>query len=143
MDDGTFAKVSDSSEKLLYGPRKMLLCGFSSQAQDKMGAFLEMIGMADIDRVWASPGDGEKSVGELMGLSNDTGRGSDSDLPRAIVMAGITEKELHLLVDSCRRAGMRKALFATLTPVSENWSLGNLLNELGREREALAAADPS
>lgn len=143
MSDGTFAKVSDSSEKLLYGPRRLLLCGFNAEAQDKMGAFFEMIGMADIDRVWASPGDGEKTVGELMNLSNDTGRGIDSGLPRAVIMAGITEKELHFLVDSCHRAGMRQALFATLTPVSEAWSLVNLLRELGHEREALAAADPS
>ncbi|MBI9085011.1 MAG: DUF3783 domain-containing protein [Desulfobacterales bacterium] len=141
MSDGTFKPVSNSSEKRLYGPRKLLLCGFSSESQDKMGVFLEMIGMADIDRVWALPGDGEKTVGELMGLSNDTGRGIDSGLPRAVIMAGITEKELHLLVDSCRRAGMRQTLFATLTPVSEKWSLGDLLRELGCEREALA--DPS
>lgn len=142
MSDGTFKTVSNTSEKTLYGPRRLLLCGFNVDAQDKMGAFLEMIGMAQIDRVWASHGDDKKRVGELMALSADSGRGDDSGLPRAVIMAGITEKELHLLVDSCRGAGMRQALFATLTPVSENWSLGDLLRELGREREALAAADP-
>jgi Domain of unknown function (DUF3783) len=142
MTDGTFEKVSNSEETTLYGPRKLLLCGFSAETQGKMDQFLEMIGMAGIERVWVGEKDREQGVGELMGRPDRYGQNIGSNLPRAIIMAGITEKELHVLVDACRRAGMRQALFATLTPVSENWPLADLLAELGREREALAG-EPS
>lgn len=138
MSDGSFQQVTDSEDKLLYGPRKLLLCGFSPEAQDKMVAFLKMIHMDDVPRVWASESDGEIAVEALMARPDDEGRGRDSTLPRAIVMAGITEKELHTLVDACRQAGMRRALFAVLTPVSALWTLGDLIRELGREREALS-----
>ena len=143
MTDGGFSRVSSASETVLYGPRKLLLCGFSTETQDKMDQFLEMIGMGRVERVWASESDRDQTVGELLERADRSGQDMDSGLPRAIIMAGISEKELHILVDACRRAGMRQALFATLTPVSENWSLADLLTELGREREAMAAAEPS
>ena len=37
----------------------------------------------------------------------------------------------------CRNAGMRQALWATLTPMSETWMLKDLLAELSAEKEAL------
>jgi hypothetical protein len=36
-----------------------------------------------------------------------------------------------------RQAGLPAQLWATLTPVSENWLLTDLLKELGKEHEAL------
>jgi len=38
----------------------------------------------------------------------------------------------------CRAAGMKNALWAALTPTSEQWSIGQLLSELASERQALA-----
>jgi hypothetical protein len=37
----------------------------------------------------------------------------------------------------CRKTGMKKALWATLTPTSENLTLAELLEELSAERQAL------
>jgi hypothetical protein len=64
-------------------------------------------------------------------------------MPAAIIMAGITENELHLLMSSYRSAGLPNPLWATLTPTSEAWTLRQLLTELSAEREALESARPS
>ena len=79
------------------------------------------------------------SVGELAKLDSGTGAGLSSGLPRAVIMSGITQNELHLLMSGCRKAGMKQALWATLTPISETWPLQNLLQELAAEHKAMQA----
>jgi hypothetical protein len=37
----------------------------------------------------------------------------------------------------CKKTGMVNALWATLTPVSESWSIRQLLAELAAERKAM------
>lgn len=138
MTDGGFQKVKRSDE-VLYGPRKLLLCGFAADMQSKFSSLLDMIGLAEMPLVWVTADQTDLSVGELFKLDNGTGTGLSSQLPRAIIMSGIAQNELHLLMSGCRQAGMKPALWATLTPTSEAWSLKNLLNELAAEHRAMQA----
>ena len=136
MNNAQFQKVS-KSEKLLYGPRKLLICGFSSDAQAKLSALLEMVGLFGIPTVWATEDQANVRVRELLELEGGTGEGLSSGLPRAIIMSGITQNELHRLMFGCRESGMKRPLLATLTPISETWTLQNLLNELAAEHRAM------
>lgn len=138
MTDGSFKKVGRSSNQRLYGERKLLLCGFAPQVQSKVKALLDMLRIENLPLVWAGPEDGEVPVGQLMQRSDGSGEGGDSQFPRALIVAGIEEKELHLLMSGCRNTGMKQGLWATLTPTSEKWSLKKLIAELSAEREALA-----
>lgn len=137
MTDASFEKISQS-DKPLYGVRKLLLCGFPSPAQPKFKTLLGMLGIEGLPLVWAATDDSENLVGDLFERPDDSGAGADSRLPRAIIVAGIAEAELHLLMSGCRKAGMQQALWAALTPTSEKWHLKDLLKELAAEREALA-----
>ena len=136
MTDAKFEKVSESDQPL-YGPRKLLLCGFSAEAQPKFDTLLEAIGLPDIPKVWVTDEQAGTPVGELAGLAAGTGAGRSSSLPRAVIMAGITQNELHRLMGGCRQAQMKPALWATLTPTSENWALKDLLKELRAEQQAM------
>lgn len=136
MSDGTFDKVTQS-DKPLYGPRKLLLCGFAAAMQANFAKVLEFTGLAGLDVVWMAADQADDEIGQLMELAPDTGTGTDSNLPRAIVVAGISENELHDLMNTCRASGMKSALWAVLTPVSEKWTLRQLLAELEAERTAL------
>jgi hypothetical protein len=51
-------------------------------------------------------------------------------------MSGFTQEELHILMNAYRNAGLPAQLWATLTPISENWTLEMLLTELSKEAEA-------
>ena len=44
MSDAGFEKVSSSDERM-YGPRMLLICGFSSNAQPNFVKFLEILGL--------------------------------------------------------------------------------------------------
>ncbi len=136
MRDGKFEKVT-RSEKTLYGPRKLILCGFAAGLQAKFLKVLEFSGLLDLDVVWAADNRADERIGRLLELPANTGTDTDSALPRAIVVAGISENDLHNLMNTCRASGMQPALWAVLTPASETWTLGQLLSELEAERIAL------
>ena len=136
MSDATFEKVSQADEAL-YGPRKLLLCGFSNSVQPNFNKLLELLGLSDIPKVWVNETQADLSVGELIQLEDNSGLGVSSELPRAIIMAGITKNELHRLMVGCRQAEMKPPLWATLTPTSETWSIKDLLNELAAEHRAM------
>jgi hypothetical protein len=53
------------------------------------------------------------------------------------VVAGLTENELMRLMTVCKKTGMANALWATLTPTSEQWTVIQLLTELAAERREM------
>ena len=136
MTDAKFEKVS-RTDKPLYGRRKLLLCGFSQDVQPNFSKLLELIGLADIPRVWVAQDQAESRVGELAELEDGTGWGVSSGLPRAIIMAGITQSEMHRLMTGCRQSKMKQTLWATLTPTSETWTIQSLMNELATEHAVM------
>jgi hypothetical protein len=136
MADDGFQKV-DQSNNLLYGPRKLLLCGFTADVQPKFITLLDMIGLAAIPLAWVTEDQADIQVGDLAQLESGTGSGASSGLPRAIIMSGISQNELHTLMAGCQKSGMQQPLWATLTPTSETWPIQNLLKELAAEHEAM------
>jgi len=136
VEKPTYDKVT-GSEKFIYGPRKLLLCGFAASAQPQFETVLGMMGIADMSRVWVTAGRQQQTLAELLELADGSGAGESSTLPRAVIVSGITEAQLIGLMSMCKKSGMTQALWACLTPVSENWPLQRLLAELAREREAM------
>jgi len=136
MDHGKFEKVG-RSDTALYGPRKLLLCGFAVGAQPKFRAVLKMIGFDTVPKIWVGTEQAERVLAELLTLEDEAGAGTPSALPRAVVVAGITESELIRLMTACKKTGMTNALWATLTPTSEHWTVKQLLDELATERRAM------
>jgi hypothetical protein len=135
-EKSTFEKVT-RSEKILYGPRKLLLCGFGTEARKKFNTVLETTGLADLPKVWVTTEQGSTALAGLLELPDGSGSEAASALPRAVIVAGISEAQLISLITVCKKSGMQQALWAVLTPVSEKWTVQQLLTELAREREAL------
>ena len=141
-DTNSFSRV-ERSEKRLYGPRALLVCGFTADGQS---AFLDMVQATQIDAlgvVFAATDDLATSLGVLFGRASLSGRSEPSRMPAAVIMAGISEADLHRLMEGYRSAGLPWPLWATLTPTSETWTLRALLKELAAERAALAAQSSS
>ena len=136
MTDAKFEKVSNT-DRPLYGPRKLLLCGFSQSVQPNFAKLLELIGLSEIPKVWVSENQADMRVDELMELEDGSGWAVSSELPRAIIMAGITQNEMHRLMTGCRESKMKPTLWATLTPTSETWTIQSLLKELVAEHQAM------
>ncbi len=137
-DNNTFSRVV-RSENCLYGPRALLVCGFTPEGQSAILERIEAAGLDSLSVVFATTEDLATGLGGLFTRDSGTGRDEPSRMPAAVIMAGISEAELHQLMERYRSAGMPWPLWATLTPTSETWTLRALLKELAAERAALAA----
>ncbi|HMA84672.1 MAG TPA: DUF3783 domain-containing protein [Desulfosalsimonadaceae bacterium] len=135
MSEGTFQKVGKSA-KTLYGPRAALVCGFTSEEQKSLMAFMAGIELTDLSVVFATEADSEALLKDLVTRPDQSGKESNSGLERAIILSGITEEELHRTLSAYRKLDLPRPLWATLTPYSESWPLSALLEELQKERMA-------
>lgn len=130
----------ENNQDCLYGPRKLILCGFSGEAQTKFKSLLNGLGLVDIPLVWAGSEQQDIMIEDIMKMADGSGEAMDSHLPRAIIAAGIQQRELHTLMGGCRQASMQPSLWAVLTSTSEKWPLIQLLSALAEESKAMAKA---
>ena len=110
MAEAKFEKLTNPAA-LLYGPPKLLICGFPKSAQSKFISLLGSAGLAGIPLVWATKAHSAEVLSELLKLPDSTGLGESSDLPRAVIVSGIQEKQLHSLMALCRKIKMQPAMW--------------------------------
>lgn len=135
MSDGDFQAVGESDDRM-FGPRKIILCGFSVTEQEIFGMMTAAVGMADMPLVFAGEGEAGAALGEIVDLPHGAGLGRASTLERAVILSGLTERELHAVMAGYRGMELPSPLWATLTENSIAWPLSALLRELAAEREA-------
>ena len=140
MSEGKFERISDSDERM-YGPKGILVCGYPPSEHRFFALFMDKAGLGDRPIIFPTADDAGKTLKELLGLTTGWGMGEPADLPRAVVMSGFTQNEVHRIMVAYRQAGLPTQLWATLTPVSENWLLGDLLSELVKESEFFKGKD--
>lgn len=138
MSPSGFSKVGASAKKRLYGPRAVLACGYAAAEQDALLGMMERFRFAGLPALFATADDADRLVGEVLASAPDHGRGQDSPLPRAVILSGVTEKELSTFMAAWKHLGLPRQNWATLTPTSEGWTLMDLLAELDLERLALS-----
>lgn len=135
MTDGDFEAVGTSDERM-FGPRKIIVCGFSVDDQKAFREMAAAVGMADMPMVFAGVDKAAAALGDIVEMPEGTGYGQVSELERAVILSGLTEKELHAIMAGYRGLGLPGSLWATLTENSVGWPLSELLKELAAEREA-------
>lgn len=141
MDEtqGTFRAVEPGAQRL-HGHTALLLCGHTPQEQQQILNLLQQSQLAHLPVIVVTAARAELPVEALTALPDRTGFGEDSPLPRAIIMSGLVERELHALMDAHRLGGLPRPLWAAATPGNATWSAARLLSELQRERDALGRA---
>ena len=138
MNDGEFQKIQESDERM-YGPKGILVCGYPAPEHRFFVLFMEKAGFSDRPIIFPTNADSGRTLKELLGMTAGSGMGEPADLPRAVIMSGFTQNEVHRIMYAYRQAGLPAQLWATLTPISENWLLSGLLKELVKEKECLQA----
>jgi hypothetical protein len=136
MTKGTFKKIGKSKERM-YGPRGILACGYLPGEQSALLCLLEQNGFKDMPVIFVTDDDSTKTLKILLASENKKGLGERSEMRRAIIMSGFTQKELYQLMAIYRLSEFPKPLWASLTPISETWTIAHLLNELAAESEAM------
>jgi len=133
---GEFNRI-DRSEKRMYGPRGLLVCGYAEEERNAFLDFLSKINMSDVNVIFAVNQDVDRNLGELFTHEHRAGITGPSELPRSVIMSGLSQNELHGLMRAYREAEFVSQIWASLTPVSETWTLKALLVELLAEARAM------
>jgi hypothetical protein len=136
--DAKFEKIG-KTERPLYGPKKLLVCGFSADGRKRFAAAQKTAGIGAVDTVWMDASHAEHRLADLMEIPGDIENeaASAADLPRAVIVGGISETQLRSLMTVAKKTGLQQVLWAVLTPTSERWTLARLLAELESERRAM------
>ena len=127
----------DKSDQRMYGPRGILVCGYTKEERGEFLDFINKISMGDIRVIFAVNEDVEKTLSEVFTHEHQDGITGASELPRSVIMSGLTQNELHCLMRSYREEGFISQIWASLTPNSETWTLKALLIELLAEARAM------
>lgn len=138
---GSFTKVA-KSEKQMYGPKGLLVCGYPREERADFIKLADKAGLEGIRVVFATSRDLGTSIGNIISCKSKTGLEGESNMPRAVVMSGLTQNELHRLMAAYRKARRSRQIWATLTPFSEKWHLEHLLKELQAEERAIENRRP-
>ncbi|MBT3193634.1 MAG: DUF3783 domain-containing protein [Verrucomicrobia bacterium] len=137
--DSTFQPVGDSDARL-HGVPAVLVSGFKAEEQVAFRGLMDSSGLEMVPTVYIVEVFLERSLAELTGMPSETRAGETAELPRAIVMSGLSEKQLHALMDGYRGSGLPRPHWGSVTPTNESWSIKRLLIELLKESEALRQA---
>ena len=138
MSDNTFKKVG-KTEKMLFGPRAILVCGYDPKEQQAIVEFIEALRIDSVPVIFAASDNAGAQLKELFTQPDQTGKDLPSDMDSAIILSGVAEKELHTIISSFKNTGLPRPLWATLTPISQDWPLDALIAELKKERAAMEA----
>jgi hypothetical protein len=139
MTNSTFKKLPPS-EQPLYGPRRLILCGFDATARNDFEKLIRVAEIAELDCLWAGAQESAQELKALFDLPLEAVQKPDpAPHPRAIIAGGLMQKEFHLLMRLSREVDMPVTLWAVLTPISADWTLEALLKELSAERAAIMA----
>jgi len=136
--DSTFKKI-DNKDKPLYGPPKAVFTGFKVDAQPELIKILQKADLGDLATAWPCKTEEELTLDEIFNCDEKLGWGKDSELLRTIIVGGISQKKLKKFMALMKESQLEYPLWATLTPVSQNWQLKELLNELNKENIAIKA----
>lgn len=127
-------KVVGESQKRMYGPRGILVCGFSADERKTIVKMFSDKKFKKLPVLFTTPDDQNTLMKEMIIRAHQSGMEGECKLDPAIIMSGLTEKELHRTMSTYKKLKMTKPLWATLTPTSENWTVTALISELNSER---------
>src|SRR4030042_2585907 len=77
MEDQTFEKVEKSNQRM-HGPKAILVCGYAPGEHEPLAGALSQIGFADRPVTFATDGDAERTLIELLSSENRSGMGLGS-----------------------------------------------------------------
>ncbi len=136
MADNTFKKVGSSNNRM-YGPQKIVACGYAPEEHASLLAFLKAQGFEGFPVVFVPKPEEGKTLKEIISSPHLSGYQSAPGDRKALILSGFTENELRRLLSAYRTEKTARPLMATLTPTSNTWTVQTLLTELGREAEAM------
>lgn len=135
MNDNGFEQLGNS-EKFLYGPPGLLCCGFSDIEKKAIIVLVEKLIGPDFPAIFVSDDEKNKPLSELLSYETRFGLHKESSFPRTMILSGCRESHIQNMMGAFHTYEFPPTLWATVTPISEQWPVSELIHELTKERDA-------
>ena len=139
VEHTTFKAVGDSDERL-HGHPAIIVAGHPAAEQETVKGLLTTLDMSDVALIVVTTETLDTSLAELSQLADGAGLGQEAHLPRAAIMSGLTERQLHAVMKGYGTTGLARPIWASVTPTNSSWPVKAMLVELLKEQEALREA---
>ena len=136
MSQGEFKRI-DKDEGAPLGPLALLLCGFSTDQAQTVSSFLGTVELADHRVVLCTEPMLSKPLGEALTTTEDDPPVPPDQLPRVIVLSGMTGTQVRIFLDRFSSTQLPRPIFATVTPSNLGFTVRDLLIELLKEHRAM------
>jgi len=136
MSDGTFKRI-EQEEGERFGTPAVLLCGYSQAEADAIVGLMERIDCGDHRVLLCTEKMLEQTLGHALETIEQTEPVAQDKLPRAMVLSGFSGAQIHKLIDNYAYAGIRRPIFAAVTPNNLNFTVKELLVDLLKEHRAM------
>jgi hypothetical protein len=135
-----FQKIDPTAEETC-GPEAVLVCGFPATVEEPLRNLLTRVGAGNHRVVLCTPRMVKQELGRaLEPRPDDTDEtpAAPDELPRVMVLSGMTGGQLQNFVSSYRTTGLPRPIFASTTPINVGFPVGRLIVDLLKEHRAMA-----
>ncbi len=135
-ESGMSMRKMDNSG-LLPGPKAILISGFSDEDAVRVRHFLAELD-EDVPIIRLTPSMLTKRLEQALRITESTEIPlRETDIPRAMIISGISLELLHSILDTLRDSGFNRPMMATSTETSLEFTVKELLLHLMDEMQAL------
>lgn len=136
MSDGTLRPL-EMNDTPLYGPKGLLVCGLDEDQASQLEHLIKAMNWQEVPIAYAGIVDINTPVKELF-ETKPQNQGPMGGV--AVIMGGLTGKQLHQIMAAWRVVELPPCLWATLQEESSAWPLASLLKHLATEHQQMMEA---
>jgi len=136
MTEAGFKQIDDDEQA--FGPKVVLASGFSTDEVPELTGMLAALDAPDHRVVLCSEKLLHLTLVQAMGAADPGTPVAADQLPRALVLSGLTGAQVQGLFAAWRASGMPRPIFAQTTTSNLDWTVTDLLLELLREQKEMA-----
>ncbi|HPM75725.1 MAG TPA: DUF3783 domain-containing protein [bacterium] len=138
MTDATFRQL-DNGEQRGPGPRIILIGGFQADEVMLLKEFVDRTFPERIRLRLCTAQMLDKTLGDALSQPVDDNPAPPDKLPRFLLLSGMSNREIHALINRFGSTGLPRPLFAATTSANLHFLLRQLLLELLQEHKAMMA----
>lgn len=132
----SFQKINKTDSQTPEGRECILVYGFSGKDLQVLKGYSVMLGIRDIVQIQQDMLD--IKIKNILEDNIEKEQGEPGPKDRAIVFNAFSGQKLNTFIANFKSTGLIQPLLATVTATSIDWKFRDLVNELQRERAAIA-----
>ena len=135
-----FQKIDPRGEEIC-GPEAVLVCGFPATVEEPLRDLLARVDAPNHRVVFCTPRMVKQELGRALEPGpdeTDETPAAPDELPRVMVLSGMTGGQLQNFVSTYRTAGLPRPIFASTTPINVGFPVGRLIVDLLKEQRAMS-----